>query len=210
MHSLTNTLLDFSLQSCGIWGHECVSIRLTCQWLWVTTDCIILQVFPPLHNCLLRSPLFSICGSELTYTRSYRLITYSFLLRPSHSMQMRSRSLPPSWAMLHLFLIFVLLAWQGVLLLNWNEVETADSPSIVPDPSGMDTLFLIIKTSALMLWIFNTVLHDVAIPNHKIIPLLLCNCNFVTVMSCNVNIWYAGYLVYDSKGVVAHRLRTTN
>ena len=49
-----------------------------------------------------------------------------------------------------------------------------------------------------MLWPFNTV-HGVMTPNHKIISLLLHNCNFVTVINHNVNIWYAGYLTWDSQ-----------
>ena len=42
----------------------------------------------------------------------------------------------------------------------------------------------------LMLWPFDTVPHVVLTPNHKVV-LLLHGCNFA---SCNVNIWYAGYL----------------
>jgi hypothetical protein len=38
-----------------------------------------------------------------------------------------------------------------------------------------------------MLWTLNIVPHVVVIPNHT----LLHNYNFVTVMNCNVNIWYA-------------------
>jgi hypothetical protein len=37
----------------------------------------------------------------------------------------------------------------------------------------------------------------VVTPNHKMISLLLHNCNFVTVMNHNVNIWYEGYLRCD-------------
>jgi hypothetical protein len=33
--------------------------------------------------------------------------------------------------------------------------------------------------------------------NYKIILLLFHNCNFATVMNHNVNIWYAGYLMYE-------------
>ena len=49
-------------------------------------------------------------------------------------------------------------------------------------------------------------------PNHKIIPLLLHNCNFATVKSCNVNICYAGPVKgsFDPKGVVTHRLGTAH
>ena len=50
-----------------------------------------------------------------------------------------------------------------------------------------------------MLWSFNTVLHVVMTPNHKIILLLFHNYNFATVMICNVNIWYVGYLICDLK-----------
>jgi hypothetical protein len=49
----------------------------------------------------------------------------------------------------------------------------------------------------LMLWPFNTVLHVVVTSNHKIISLLLHNCNFAVVINCNVNIWNIGYLIYD-------------
>ena len=48
-----------------------------------------------------------------------------------------------------------------------------------------------------MLWPFNTIPHVVVTPNNKIILLLLYNCNFASIMNCNVNIWYAGYLVFD-------------
>ena len=41
----------------------------------------------------------------------------------------------------------------------------------------------------LMLQPFNTVLHVVVTPNHTIISLLFHNCNFATVMNCNVNIF---------------------
>ena len=57
--------------------------------------------------------------------------------------------------------------------------------------------------------IFNTVPHVVVTPNYKIILWLLHNCNVVTVINHNVNIWYAGYLICDLKGVTTHRLRTT-
>lgn len=36
--------------------------------------------------------------------------------------------------------------------------------------------------------------------NHKIILVLLHNCNFVTVMNCNVNTGYAGYQMCDPQG----------
>jgi hypothetical protein len=59
----------------------------------------------------------------------------------------------------------------------------------------------------------------VVAPNHKIISLLFHNCNFATVRNYNVNIWYAEYLIYNlcesvvcytAKGVVTHRLRTSD
>ena len=37
--------------------------------------------------------------------------------------------------------------------------------------------------------------------------LLLCNCNFATVMNHNVNIWYEGYLIWDPQ-VENHGSRT--
>jgi hypothetical protein len=40
----------------------------------------------------------------------------------------------------------------------------------------------------LMLGPFNTAPHVAVTPNHKIILLLLHNCNFATVMNCDVNI----------------------
>lgn len=42
----------------------------------------------------------------------------------------------------------------------------------------------------------------VGTPNQKIILLTLHNYNFVTVITCNVNIWYVA-----SEGVVTFRLR---
>lgn len=39
----------------------------------------------------------------------------------------------------------------------------------------------------LMLWPFNTVPQVVLTPNHKVISLLLHNCNFATVVNRNVN-----------------------
>ena len=50
----------------------------------------------------------------------------------------------------------------------------------------------------LMPWPFNnTVPHVVVTSNHKIILLLLHNCNFATVINHNVNIWYVTQRVYD-------------
>lgn len=43
----------------------------------------------------------------------------------------------------------------------------------------------------------------------KIIVLLLNNCNFSAVMTCNINMQYAEYLIWDPKGVTAHKLRIT-
>ena len=53
----------------------------------------------------------------------------------------------------------------------------------------------------LMLQPFNTVIHIMVSPNHKIISLPLHHCNFSTVMNGNVNIWYAGYLIHYPKGL---------
>jgi hypothetical protein len=44
--------------------------------------------------------------------------------------------------------------------------------------------------------------HVLVTPNHKIISLLLPNCNFATVMNCNVNMPDAGYLICDSVKVI--------
>ena len=44
-------------------------------------------------------------------------------------------------------------------------------------------------------------------PNHKVILLLLYNCNFAAVKDFNVNIWHAGYLI-QPEGVMTPRLRT--
>lgn len=46
--------------------------------------------------------------------------------------------------------------------------------------------------------------------NHKIISLLLYNCNCTTVMNHNVNNWHVGYLICDTKEVLIHRLITTS
>jgi hypothetical protein len=43
----------------------------------------------------------------------------------------------------------------------------------------------------------NTVPHVVITPNHKVISLLLYNCNFATLVNCNINIWYVEYLICD-------------
>ena len=48
-----------------------------------------------------------------------------------------------------------------------------------------------------MLQPFNTVLFIVVTPNHKIILLLLHNCNFATAMDCKANISYAGMCYAD-------------
>lgn len=53
-------------------------------------------------------------------------------------------------------------------------------------------------------------------PNLKIIPLLLYNSNFNTVIKSNTVIWYTRYPIGDpfkgllSLGVMTHRLRTTD
>jgi hypothetical protein len=49
-----------------------------------------------------------------------------------------------------------------------------------------------------MLWPFNTVPQVVVILNHTVISFLLHNCNFVTVMDHNVNIWYTRYLIFNA------------
>ena len=59
-----------------------------------------------------------------------------------------------------------------------------------------------------MLRPFNRVSHVVVTPNYKIILWLLHNCNVVTVINHNVNIWYAEYLIQDPQKVMTHRLRT--
>jgi hypothetical protein len=48
---------------------------------------------------------------------------------------------------------------------------------------------------------FNTVHHVGVTRSHKIILLLLCNCNLAAAMNCNVTILYAGYLIWDPKGL---------
>lgn len=45
-------------------------------------------------------------------------------------------------------------------------------------------------------------------PTIKLFPCYLLT-NFATVMSCNVNIWYARYLMCNPQGVASHRLRNT-
>ena len=44
---------------------------------------------------------------------------------------------------------------------------------------------------------FKTVFPVVVISNYKSISLLPHNCKFATVLSCNIDIWYAEYLTYD-------------
>jgi hypothetical protein len=61
----------------------------------------------------------------------------------------------------------------------------------------------------LMLWPFNTVLHVVVTPSQKIVSLLLHNYWSATVISYNVNILHAGYLICYPKGVATHRLSST-
>lgn len=48
----------------------------------------------------------------------------------------------------------------------------------------------------LMLWTFNP-FHVVMTPTIKL-SLLLHNCNFSTIVNCNVNTWYTGYLICKS------------
>jgi hypothetical protein len=59
----------------------------------------------------------------------------------------------------------------------------------------------------LMLQPFNTVPHVMLSLDDNIILLLLHNCNFASGMNCNVNFWYAEYLMWDPKRVTTHRLR---
>ena len=60
----------------------------------------------------------------------------------------------------------------------------------------------------LMLWPFNTV-HVVVTqpPQKKNCFMLLHNWDFTTVLNCNVNIWNAGYLIWDPQRGRTHRLR---
>ena len=44
-------------------------------------------------------------------------------------------------------------------------------------------------------------------PNHIITSLLLPNCNFATVIDCNVNTWSTGYLICTPQRVKWYRLR---
>lgn len=47
-------------------------------------------------------------------------------------------------------------------------------------------------------------------PDHKIILLLLFNCNFAAIINDNINIWYIRHLICGTPQEVAtHRLRTT-
>ena len=57
-----------------------------------------------------------------------------------------------------------------------------------------NTLDLWVSTF-LILQLLNTVSHVVVNPNHKIISLLLHNCNFAAIINNNVTISYAGYLI---------------
>lgn len=50
-------------------------------------------------------------------------------------------------------------------------------------------------SSFLMMWHFNTTPHVVVTPNPKQFQCYFINCNFATVMNCNISIWYAGYLI---------------
>ena len=62
-----------------------------------------------------------------------------------------------------------------------------------------------------MFEILYTVPHVMGSPNYKIILLLLHNCNFATVVNCNVNIFGDRGLPtpYPPPGVKTHGLRTT-
>lgn len=64
---------------------------------------------------------------------------------------------------------------------------------------------------------FNTVSHVMVILSHNVISLLLSSYDFATAMDYNINIWFAGHLIYDPrekvvwpKGLVIHRMRTTD
>lgn len=54
--------------------------------------------------------------------------------------------------------------------------------------------------------LFNTAPPAVVTPSHKIISVLLYNCNFATIIHCKVNVSWRQRL---AKGVSTHRLRTT-
>ena len=56
---------------------------------------------------------------------------------------------------------------------------------------------------------FNTISRVVVTPNHEIISLLLHNLMFASVMNSNINIWYAGYLIYYLSLDGDHWLRTS-
>lgn len=59
---------------------------------------------------------------------------------------------------------------------------------------GMSQVVILHLPGPLILYYSSSCCDD-----HTLIPLLLHNCNFATVMSHNVSIWYAGYLVCDSQ-----------
>jgi hypothetical protein len=61
-----------------------------------------------------------------------------------------------------------------------RQVEELVIYSVVSFPFGISTF--------LMLQPFNTVSYVVTPPNHKLFSLLLCNCNFYTIINHNVNI----------------------
>ena len=70
--------------------------------------------------------------------------------------------------------------WTAVQLLEQEVRETA--PTTVSCNSWERQVSDFLKLRP-----FNTVPHVVVTPNHKSISLLLHNCNFATLMNCNVN-----------------------
>jgi hypothetical protein len=52
-----------------------------------------------------------------------------------------------------------------------------------------------LKACATMPGFFNTVLHAVVTPNHKIIFIATYNCNFATVMNHNVNMGHVNIIM---------------
>lgn len=76
---------------------------------------------------------------------------------------------------------------------QWGSNPTSTlTPSMLTFPNSWCT------DSFLMLWPFNS--SSRGDPNHKIIPLLLYNCNFATFMNNNLSIWHVTF-----KGVSTHR-----
>jgi hypothetical protein len=84
--------------------------------------------------------------------------------------------------------------------------ETKDSFLIVISEARLQLLHQWFSNS-LMLQLCNTVRRVIVTPNQKTILLLLHNCKFATVMNCNVNAWYAGYLICNPYERVVHPQR---